>query len=75
MTIDWKPLAEIPDALKDGRQVLLWEPKYGADVGTWQTGNHWSQQEDDAGYWEALYECALIEGKTHYAEITPPGEE
>lgn len=46
---------------------------HGAEVGTWSNESHWSTEEEDAGgYWEALYECANIDGVTHWADINPP---
>lgn len=71
--IEWLPIADLPDEFKDGRQVLLWCGESGADVGTWSSDSHWSDEDIQAGgYWEALYECAKITGVTHFAEITPP---
>lgn len=76
--IAWRPIAEMPESLKDGREVLLWHDEGppqspGAEVGTWNSDHHWSQDDDEApGYWEALYECAAIAGVTHFAEINPP---
>lgn len=69
MAIDWQPIAEIPDALKDGRQVLLWAEDItpGAEVGTWEAAlPSWPEG------WTALYDHAPITDVTHFAEITPP---
>jgi hypothetical protein len=69
--VDWTPIAALPPSLKDGRQVLLWHADYGADVGTWNADDSaWDDHPD--GYWEALYECALISPVSHFAEIAGP---
>lgn len=68
--IPWRPIDELPDELKDGRQVLLWADD-GADVGTWTSGeNDWDKPE--SGYFEALYECVPCADPTHFAEIVGP---
>lgn len=33
--IDWTPIADLPEHLKDGREVLLWDGEHGAMVGQW----------------------------------------
>lgn len=32
----WHPIAELPDALKDGREVLLWSRSQGACICEWR---------------------------------------
>lgn len=69
MKIDWKPLP-IPDALRDGRQVLIWDGeatacRYHQDraISGWDTG---CASEIDG-------DRILIDGGiTHYAEIEGP---
>jgi hypothetical protein len=57
--IDWTPIADIPEHLKDGRSLLLW-CEGGAMVGSyWQGG--WISGNGDVE-------------PTHFAEINPPGE-
>jgi hypothetical protein len=58
--IPWRPIAELPDELKDGRKVLLWKERW-AFVGEWDDKNGWTDQEWDR-----------IANPTHFAEITPP---
>lgn len=73
--IDWIPIAEMPNALRDGRQVLLWQHDViaGAEVGTWLKGDIWNDEDRMAGgRWEALYDSGRIDGVTHFAEINPP---
>jgi hypothetical protein len=62
--IDWKPIAEMPDALKDGRRVLLWD----VDLEQPETAR-WH------GEWEIYerYGSDTLVGPTHYAEINAPG--
>lgn len=74
MAIDWHPIDELPEAFRDGREVLLWTDS-GADVGTWKLDRTWTQDDGwvtHGGYWEALYESARINDATHFAEIDPP---
>lgn len=65
--IYWRPIADLPDDLKDGRKVLLWEPS-GADVGCWSDTRYPS---DGAG-WVETQEFLPMDGVTHYAEINAP---
>lgn len=57
--IDWIPIAELPDALKDGREVLLHWPGSAA-VSVWKNGD-WRNF--------APYRTGQ---PTHFAEINPP---
>lgn len=64
---DWKPIAELPDALKDGRQVLLWDGD--ANVCRWREGFPvgW-----DTGAASEIYgDPVMVESPTLYAEIEP----
>lgn len=80
MKIEWKPIADIPDALKDGRWLLLkggsipycWDgdslpPLVSAQ---WST---WLNNQTVAGHWHfAWYDGGYYGGyvdPTHYAEI------
>lgn len=64
--IDWIPIEEIPEVLKDGRDVLLWEADEGetgrAAVGKF-TGDSW---------YCACYDFQSIWKPTHFAEINAP---
>jgi hypothetical protein len=69
--IDWKPIAEMPEALKDGRQVLVWQDgspiiETGAHICLWFNG--WVSNE--AYYGE---QQIMPDNVTHYAEINAPG--
>lgn len=65
----WKRIAELPDALKDGRQVLVWG-RFEADVATWKTGkNGWNMPE--SGYFQCDTGAPIVE-PTDFAEIMPP---
>jgi hypothetical protein len=64
--IDWMLIAELPEALKDGREVLLWEPEEdgagSAVVGKF-ADEHW---------FCACYDYQQVWSPTHFAEINPP---
>ncbi|EJU14124.1 hypothetical protein LH128_05178 [Sphingomonas sp. LH128] len=68
MAIDWCPIAGLPDALKDGREVLVWDGE-NADVACWQEHAHFGQ--GDPG-WQDTGVGGELSGITHYAEIDPP---
>lgn len=55
--IDWLPIAELPEAFKDGRFVLIWIQHGGAKVARWVNGA-WTGAS-----------CT----PTHFAEINAPG--
>ncbi len=62
--IDWIPIADMPDALKDGREVLF---SCDDGHGNWRTIGKWDAEfgwVDDGGAW--------IEVATHFAEINAP---
>lgn len=73
--IPWHPIAELPDALKDGQWIMLsgGDIDYGWDgrtkppfvVAQW-AGSCWQFAWYDAGYY------GEYENPTHFAEITPP---
>ncbi|MEC3912185.1 hypothetical protein U5A82_17400 [Sphingobium sp. CR2-8] len=75
MAIDWRPIAELPDNLKDGREVLLWETVagIGAEIASWSPSAMWKPLavRNKEGVWcdRAGF---TIRGITHYAEIGPP---
>lgn len=63
--IDWIPISDLSDALKDGREVLFWDvwgvpERKSARVATF-SGTDW---RDDEG--------VPIWTPTHFAEINPP---
>lgn len=67
--IAWKPIAELPDELKDGRQVLCWIEGYDAEVLTWgrsfldgRSVECWCDKEDGIGHLTV----------SHFAEINAP---
>lgn len=72
--IDWKPVAEMPEEMKDGRRVLLWSPLDEVEA----VSCRWCSNPDWAGWAYADEVLADVEPDgpepTHYAEITPPGE-
>lgn len=65
--IEWLPIADLPDALKDGREVLLWDGS-NADVGIWSIQRWW----DDGPGWNETTEGGPLYHVTHFAEINPP---
>lgn len=66
--IPWHPISQLPDALKDGRELLLWDG--AAVVDTWSArGAHFGMGEPG---WSECHEGSALDGVTHYAEITAP---
>jgi hypothetical protein len=65
--IDWKPIAEMPEDRKDGREMLLWDGT-SADVGVWASERWW---EEGPG-WNETTEGGPLNDITHYADINPP---
>jgi hypothetical protein len=49
--IVWHPMERLPQGLKDGRYVLLWDPAFDLPViGEWRKEGHWwvaTFQDDD----------------------------
>ncbi|GGO96535.1 hypothetical protein [Stakelama pacifica] len=86
MAIDWKPIADMPQSLKDGREVLLgwWErnvggtanprPDYWSSVVViwWKAFPHSEGRWDIVHTGEYAESSSFYETPTHYAEITPP---
>jgi hypothetical protein len=82
--IDWIPIAELPEAFKDGRELLFWYPA-GRTV---ETGNDWIERGEsvvkrfetrpgngDEPRWYGYYEVDLLDGEpTHFAELHSPIE-
>lgn len=69
--IDWLPIAELPEAFKDGRRVLLCrddEPPPNCGVVGWWAGGAWRDYGDIGCNGEYEYE------PTHFAELNPPAE-
>ncbi|QNG46162.1 hypothetical protein [Sphingobium yanoikuyae] len=66
--IDWIPIAEMPDHLKDGRDLLFWSDDE-AVIALW---DKFITGEDD--YYEgwATREGGNLMGATHFAEINAP---
>ncbi len=74
--IDWRPIADIPDALKDGREVLLWEVAVEgrAEIAAWSPAGpaHMPPAYQLAnGVWSDR-EGYTIRGVTHFADIGSP---
>jgi hypothetical protein len=76
--IPWRPIAELPDELKDGRWILL----KGGEV-----DHYWDEESDHppavVAQWAEYGECwqfawydsgtyGEYSSPTHFAEITPP---
>lgn len=56
--IDWLPIAELPEAFKDGRDLLVWERE--PVILQWHNG------------WWADNGLTHIDEPTHFAEINAP---
>lgn len=68
--ITWRPIAELPDELKDGRDVLLWEDGSAAlanwvDYSPGDVGGKSANWHDERG---SLGHATV----THFAEINGP---
>lgn len=70
--IDWLPLSDMPDALKDGREVLLWLEEGRAVVADFDMDSWWIK-EDRGPYQAGVTELRPGEA-THFAELHGPGE-
>jgi hypothetical protein len=57
--IEWIPISELPEAFKDGRDVLVWEDR--AMVCHYHAGRWWLEGE-------------VTVDPTAFAEINPPGD-
>jgi hypothetical protein len=75
--IDWKPIAELPDELKDGRDLDLWVNGARAPNCFWAAGEDW-EFDGFVPQWQQRFaeavDCsfALDGAPTHYAEINGP---
>ena len=84
--IQWRPIAEMPEAFKDGRDVLVgwWDRNVGgwsnprpdewsAVVCRWRTRGSGTYADWELAWTGSHAEDADIYGDpTHFAEITPP---
>ena len=74
--IDWLPIEDMPEEMKDGRWLLLWLPgEY------WATGSNYAVgfwgEDDEGGDWlaadtDSKSMTAFGDRPTHFAEINPP---
>jgi hypothetical protein len=72
--ITWTPIAQLPDELKDGREVLLWT-EFGASVCSWSDNvfaHDEAEQRGERGAWQDEQQPMGYIAITHFAEITPP---
>lgn len=70
--ITWTPTDQMPDELRDGRDVLLWDNGH-CTVGAWRrTLEAWLLSDGLGGFaCDELGDGYCIQ-PTHFAEITPP---
>jgi len=68
--IPWHPIADLPDALKDGRDVLLWDDK--RQCGPHHFGFYAGVISPGSDYWLISGSSRRLE-PSHFAEINPPG--
>lgn len=69
--IPWRPIAELPESLKDGRRVLLWHPdpdysECGAAIAEWMP----KLMNEPPGWYDAVGLHRIH--PTHFAEISGP---
>lgn len=67
--IDWIPLDDLPERLRDGRDLLFWSNDEVV-VAFWDT--FLDEQDEEYLDW-ATREGGHLVGATHFAEINPPG--
>lgn len=71
----WRPMAEMPDELRDGRQVLFWCKSYGYMVSLQYERD---RQVPSRSKWRLPWDCECSyfneSDLTSFAEITPPGD-
>lgn len=88
MTIDWQPIGEMPDEMRDGRPVLLWvswtpaRERYPAGFADQQdepvTARWYRPGGGDRGYWALIQTGGYaddddVSGEiAHFAEIAAP---
>lgn len=66
--IDWLPFSDLPEQLKDGRDILFWVDGQ-ALVGQWDR----FLDGDDEWYFDwATREGVRLVGATHFAEVNGP---
>lgn len=70
--IEWQPIAGIPDSLKDGREVLLWDSGHGAVIGSRVEYAPGTSPDDQSGVWAEVNDCIHLNDVTHYCEINGP---
>lgn len=66
--MDWKPIETMPEEMRDGRRVMLYNPMAGGYTSEYRDG-HWPLYlwAGSVGHWYPV--------PTHYAVITPPETE
>lgn len=67
--IDWIPLDDLPERLRDGRDLLFWSNDEVV-IAFWDT--FLDEQDEEYQDW-ATREGGHLVGATHFAEINPPG--
>jgi hypothetical protein len=70
--ITWTPIEQLPDELKDGREVLLWLGDDGATVASWVDYSGSYRPEGQFADWNDERGPLGFLTVTHFAEITPP---
>ena len=68
MAIEWRPIRELPDDRKDGRDILLWDDRGGV-VATWSDGG-WGTGHVS----EITGDTLIVETATYWADINRPGD-
>jgi hypothetical protein len=66
--IDWIPVEDMPDRLKDGRDLLFWTNDE-IEIAIW---DRFITGEDEYHYGWATREGNHFVGATHFAEINAP---
>lgn len=70
--IEWIPIAELPEAFKDGREVLFYYPDAFAYDPDSPVPTMAVKRCDSRGNWSGYYPVEFLGEPTHFAELNPP---
>ncbi len=72
MTMEWKLIGELADEMQDGRQLMFWQPDYGAELAAWS--------DELGGFWDTGFTGEIdgdpiavgTSGVSHFAIVEEP---
>ena len=71
MAIDWKPIGQIPEELKDGRPILVWTEHAEAWVATFDGDTYGGEEPYGWADWDEMGKKLV---PLWWAAIDPPGQ-